>query len=69
MAEHSGGNWWKWILALAVIAAGAGGYYYFHRESKPLLTYNTTTATRGVLTKLVTATGTLNPVVNVTVGS
>jgi HlyD family secretion protein len=33
------------------------------------LIYNTTAVMRGELTKLVTATGTLNPVVNVTVGS
>ncbi len=69
MAEHSSGGWWKWILALVVLAAIAGGIFYFkHNRAQPL-TYNTATVTRGELTKLVTATGTLNPVVNVTVGS
>ena len=70
MAEHSGGSGWKWMLTLAVIAAGAGGaaYYFHHRHSAPL-NFNTAAVTRGELTQTVTATGTLNPVVNVTVGS
>lgn len=42
---------------------------YFHLTRTVPLTYNTTTVTRGEITKEVTATGTLNPVVNVTVGS
>jgi HlyD family secretion protein len=69
MAEHKHSSWWKWLLVVAVLAAAGGGYYYFrHMHTQPV-TYNTTAATRGELTKLVTATGTLNPVVNVTVGS
>src|ERR1700691_4789188 len=63
MAEHFNGSGWKWALLAAFIAATAG----CHRAQP--LTYNTTTVTRGELTKEVTATGTLNPVVNVTVGS
>jgi HlyD family secretion protein len=61
---------WKWILAFVVlIAAGAGGFFYYsHKRAQPLI-YTTTTVTRDELTKVVTATGTLNPVVNVTVGS
>jgi len=46
-----------------------GGFFYFGHDRTPPVTYNTTPVTRGELTKLVTATGTLNPVVNVTVGS
>jgi HlyD family secretion protein len=63
MAEYFSGNGWKWALLAAFIAATSGC-----RRAQPL-TYNTTTVTRGELTKEVTATGTLNPVVNVTVGS
>ena len=56
-------------MIVVVIAAAGGGYFYFsHARTQPV-TYNTTAVTRGELTKLVTATGTLNPVVNVTVGS
>ena len=64
MSENSHGSGWQWLLlpiVAAVIAAGC------HRAEP--LTYNATAVTRGELTKLVTATGTLNPVVNVTVGS
>ena len=56
-------------MIVAVLAALMGGYFYFRHGRTPPITYNTTTVARGELTKLVTATGTLNPVVNVTVGS
>jgi HlyD family secretion protein len=67
MADKSSRAWWKWLLTAAIIAAGA--YYYFHRAHAPAVTYNTTVVAPGEVTKAVTATGTLNPVVNVTVGS
>ena len=69
MAEKSSGGWWKWLLIVVVLAAAGGGYFYFSHGRTPPVTYNSTAVTRGELTKLVTATGTLNPVVNVTVGS
>jgi HlyD family secretion protein len=69
MAEKTGGGWWKWILAVAIIAIIAGGYLYFRHGRAEALNFNTATVTRGDLTSTVTATGTLNPVVNVTVGS
>ena len=70
MTEKSGGSWWKWILIIVVITAAiGGGYFYFsHGRTQPV-SYNATAVARGELTKLVTATGTLNPMVNVTVGS
>jgi HlyD family secretion protein len=64
MVEKFSGSGWRWGLALVLITAATGGC-----GRKQPLAYNTTTVTRGELTKLVTATGTLNPVVNVTVGS
>ncbi len=60
---------WKWILIAAVLALGAGGYFYFRHGSGEKLNFNTVATTRGELTATVTATGILNPVVNVTVGS
>jgi len=69
MAEKSSGGWWKWLWLVVLLAAGGGGYFYFSHERTPPVSYNTTAVTRDELTKLVTATGTLNPVVNVTVGS
>lgn len=69
MSEKSSGGKWKWILIGLLLAAGVGGYFYFHHGSSEKLSYNTVTVTRGELTATVTATGILNPVVNVTVGS
>ncbi|HEY2328937.1 MAG TPA: efflux RND transporter periplasmic adaptor subunit, partial [Verrucomicrobiae bacterium] len=69
MAEKTNGGWWKWILMVAVIAAVAGGYFYFRHGRAEQLDFKTEAVTRGDLTSTVTATGTLNPVVNVTVGS
>ncbi len=69
MAVKSSGGWWKWLLALVLWAAAGGGVFYFVHPREPPRTYITEPVTRGELTKLVTATGTLNPVVNVTVGS
>src|ERR1017187_6781494 len=69
MAENSSGGWWKWLLALALLAAAGGGFFYYHHNRAQPLNYNSAAVTRAELTKLVTATGTLNPVVNVTVGS
>ena len=69
MAEKTSGGWWKWILIVVVLAAVIGGYiYYRHGRTEPM-SFNTVPVTRGELTNTVTATGILNPVVNVTVGS
>lgn len=69
MAEKSNGGWWKWLLIGGALLLVAGGYFYFrHGRSEPL-NFNTAAITRGELTATVTATGILNPVVNVTVGS
>jgi HlyD family secretion protein len=51
------------VIGLMLIAFGMR---QFHQQGA---TYQTTTVTRGGLTQSVTATGTLNPVVNVQVGS
>jgi HlyD family secretion protein len=69
MPEKSSGGWGKWIWIVVMVALVAGGYFYFHRGRAETLSYNTTAVARGEVTQTVTATGTLNPVVNVTVGS
>ena len=56
-------------IILAVVVVIAGGIWYFQHGHDDAPDYQTVAVTRGDLTKLVTATGTLNPVVNVTVGS
>lgn len=60
----------KWLIIISgIIAVAAGGLWFFHRGHSDDPQYQTTVVTRGELTQVVTATGTLNPVVNVTVGS
>ncbi len=67
---NRGGGWTKWaVVALAVVVVVVGGVWYFQHGRQDAPVYQTVAVTRGELTKLVTATGTLNPVVNVTVGS
>jgi len=68
MAQHSSTGWLKWILALVVLAAIAGGYLYFKHGRDEPVSYTTATVARGDLMQAVTATGTLNPMTNVTVG-
>ena len=60
----------KWLLILALLGGGGGyGYWYGVAKPKPGPEYRTVAVTSGDLTQVVTATGTLNPVVNVQVGS
>ena len=61
----------KWLVAGAVLLAGlgAGGYVYWSGEQKPPVKYKTTPIERGAITQAVTATGTINPVIAVQVGS
>jgi HlyD family secretion protein len=60
----------KWLIIVsAIIVIMVGGVWYFQRGKSNAPQYQTTTVERGDLTQAVTATGTLNPVVNVTVGS
>jgi HlyD family secretion protein len=60
----------KWFVIIsAIIVVAIGGVWFFHRGGGDEPQYQTVTVTRGELTQVVTATGTLNPVVNVTVGS
>jgi HlyD family secretion protein len=60
----------KWLIIIfAVIVVAIGGIWFFHRGGDAAPQYQTEAVGRGDLTQAVTATGTLNPVVNVTVGS
>jgi HlyD family secretion protein len=70
MAAKKSGGWLKWIIIFLILAGiGAGMVYYFKQAKNDVPQYETVTVERGDLTQMVTATGTLNPVVNVTVGS
>lgn len=69
MAEKRGNSWMKWgiIITMALVIVGVG-IWYFHHGQADAPDYQTAAVTRGELIKLVTATGTLNPETNVTVG-
>jgi HlyD family secretion protein len=60
----------KWVLILVVPAVLVGGLvWYFNGDHSEPPQYLTTVVTRGDLIQTVTANGTLNPVVNIQVGS
>jgi len=60
----------KWLIIVsAIIVVAAGGFWFLGSGGGDEPQYQTVTVGRGGLTQAVTATGTLNPVVNVTVGS
>ncbi len=60
----------KWLIILLVLAALGGGGFYFWKKSQSTKTeYKTAVIGRGDLMQVVTASGQLNPVVTVQVGS
>jgi HlyD family secretion protein len=70
MARDEGSVWIKWLIVIVVVAALVGGGFWYWkspRDTDP--DYKTAPVTRGDLIQLVTATGQLNPMTNVTVGS
>ena len=67
--KRSGGRI-KWLVIFAaIIVVAAAGFWHFKHGSDDAPQYQTDVVARGDLTQVVTATGTLNPMVNVTVGS
>jgi HlyD family secretion protein len=69
MAENHGIRWVTWVIVLALLVMlSAVGIWHFRRGHNAGPQYQTVQVTRGELTQLVTATGTLNPVTNVQVG-
>ncbi|MCX7886659.1 MAG: efflux RND transporter periplasmic adaptor subunit [Verrucomicrobiae bacterium] len=72
MAGGGALRWLKWLVALVVLAgASYWGYRWLRQRARPEngSPYQTATVTRGDLTQVVTATGQINPVINVQVGS
>jgi len=69
MAKDGKFRWSKWILILVVLGAAAGGVMYFKNDHTEAPQYQTAAVARGDLIQLVTASGQLNPVLNVQVGS
>src|SRR6266850_5511149 len=69
MANNGGTPWIKWLIVLVVIAGVAGGVWYFLKNRGSEAQYQLAAVTRGDLIQSVTASGQLNPVVNIQVGS
>ena len=70
MPNSKKSGWLKGLIILVVILGLAGGaYWYFKGRNGNEPEFQTTKVTRGDVTQAVTATGTLNPVLNVQVGS
>jgi HlyD family secretion protein len=60
----------KWLIGIVIVAGLAGGgYWYWKTQNDKAPEYKTAPVTKGNLIQSVTATGQLNPVTNVTVGS
>ena len=59
------------VMIIGVVAVGLaiGGYVFFNGERKAPVRYRSATVERGPVISLVTATGTINPVVSVQVGT
>jgi HlyD family secretion protein len=70
MANKNSNGWLKWIIALVVLGGVAAVViWYFVADHDSGSQYQTAQVTRGDLIQSVTASGQLNPVVNVQVGS
>ncbi|MBD0315454.1 MAG: efflux RND transporter periplasmic adaptor subunit [Nitrospiraceae bacterium] len=57
------------IVAVVAIGLAIAGYVFFTGERKTPVRYRTATADRGAIISVVSATGTINPVVSVQVGT
>lgn len=63
-------SWTKWIFILVILAvAGGAGFYFWKKTHTTPTEYRTAKITRGEVTQAVTASGQLNPVMTVQVGS
>lgn len=59
-----------WLISiLFILLIGGGGIWYWWASGTPPIQYKTALVERGPITAIVTATGTINPVVSVQVGS
>ncbi|MBL8075213.1 MAG: efflux RND transporter periplasmic adaptor subunit [Nitrospira sp.] len=57
------------IVSVLAVGLGIGGYVFFNGERKAPVRYRTASVERGQVVSVVSATGTINPVVSVQVGT
>ena len=58
-----------WIIGVLAVGVAIGGYVFFGGERKVPIRYKTAPVERGSIISVVNATGTINPVTMVQVGS
>ena len=58
-----------WILSMLAVAVAIGGYVFFSGERKAPIRYKSASIERGAILSAVTATGSINPMTTVQVGS
>jgi len=59
----------RYVLLLVVLLAAAGGAWMWSTRATPSAHYTTAPITRGTIARSVTATGTVNPILTIIVGS
>jgi HlyD family secretion protein len=59
----------RYLLLLALLLAAAGGAAWWRMRATPSINYTTAPTTRGPIARSVTATGTVNPILTIIVGS
>src|SRR5436853_2107277 len=69
MANNGGSSWVKWLVIAVIVAGATAGVWYLLKNHGSEPQYQPGTVSRGDLIQSVTASGQLNPVVNVQVGS
>src|SRR5207249_3738492 len=71
MATKTKARWVKRLVLLLVLGGGAyaGWVYYLGKEDRSKAQFTISKIERGDIVQMVTAAGTLNPVINVQVGS
>lgn len=62
-------RFWLWATSLLLLSAVLGGWVWFKRGAQPNVSYRQAKVERGALTATVSATGTVNPVTSVQVGT
>ena len=69
MANNGGFRWLKWLIILLIVAGIGAGVWYLVKNHNSAPEYQLATVGRADLIQSVTASGQLNPVVNIQVGS
>ena len=62
-------SWWRWGLLAVLVLAASGGAFWWFRDKPPEVSYRTGLIEQGPLQSSVSASGTVNPVTQVSVGT